>query len=89
MDMINQKLQLTYDLELVSTDAVKLKSYVEAVGFGTASTTTDSYQRNLWHLCSLFGNLDGLLYLERFTNGDDNFIKAKDKYGYTCAHFAG
>lgn len=85
----NQLLDITPDLELLAGDTARLRMYIENVGFDAAAHTKDSYNRNLWHLTTIYGNEEGFLLLEHLAKGRDSFVKATDKYGYNCGHFAG
>jgi len=76
------------DLELMTkqSDESRIKFFVDHVGWNVAKNEVDSFDRNLYHMCCIFGNLLGLKYLVNVGGSSD--LHKHDKFGLTCAHFA-
>jgi len=85
---LNSQLGIKVDLELLarSADESAIKSHVASFNWNSVKNETDSFDRNLFHMCCIYGNLAGLKYL--VSVGGQEFLHKPDKFGLTCAHFA-
>lgn len=68
-------------------DLHHLKQYIQTLGKEEAIKQVDKFGRNLFHQCSLAGNLEGIQYLVQEYGKD--YLFSTDIHGNTCAHFAG